>query len=166
MSSSSSSSSSDPKEYQQHRQVVTEDGPEYRSVQMMGPLTGPPMPRFVASIAPPPPMKFSAKPSKTAFQDDRKQIRSSSPTAWKVVELTSLPTNYLLERTNVSVENTTPQVVADRIVDCLRLMSIASSTTNNSLDDYDIEVSRHDRVNETSNRYRTYYYLLTYLFDD
>ena len=37
--------------------MVTEDGPEYRSVQMMGPLTaGPPMPRFVASMAPPPPL--------------------------------------------------------------------------------------------------------------
>lgn len=96
--------------------VVVEDGPQYRSVMMAGPMSAPPMPRSFATM----------RPAKAATQTMQATQQTSIACIWHVAELPTLPAAYFLERSNVYVEGE-PQDIADRICDCLRKQSIAST---------------------------------------
>lgn len=91
-----------------------EDTPEYRSI-MIRPLTAPPQPRSFASL----------RPVKTQPRVETKEPSITSAT-WKVSNLPALSAFYILERTNVYVESSS-QEVANRICNCLRLESIATT---------------------------------------
>jgi len=67
------------------------------------------------------------KPSYSANKDAtsaRKRYRRGATYAWNVIELPSIPHFYIKEKTSVAVMNTKPQCVADRIVQCAKLLSV------------------------------------------
>jgi hypothetical protein len=100
---------------------IPEDTPQYRSV-MLAPSMAPPMPRSF-SIAPPKPLRRSSVEPKIS-----KSQQSAAPVqVWRVNELVSLPEIYPLERTNVYVDNSSAQEVADCICECLRIESISAT---------------------------------------
>jgi len=53
----------------------------------------------------------------------RKRYRRGVTSTWNVIELPSIPHFYIKEKTSVAVMNTKPQCVADRIVQCAKLLS-------------------------------------------
>jgi hypothetical protein len=84
------------------------------------------------SMAPPMPRSFSIAPSKPlrrpAVEQISKSQQSTAPVqVWRINELVSLPAIYPLERTNVYVDNSAGQDVADRICECLRIESISAT---------------------------------------
>mmetsp|Transcript_15046 Transcript_15046/g.26035 ORF Transcript_15046/g.26035 Transcript_15046/m.26035 type:complete len:399 (-) Transcript_15046:128-1324(-) len=130
-SNSRSSNSSSPDNGGAGRRIV-EDGPEYRSI-MMQPLAAPPMPRSFAPL----PVKISKPNASSSKSTTSKTSISASPSQWKVDELAALPAGYLLERTNAYVDDASPQTVADRVCDCLRMLSIAADISPNASEDED-----------------------------
>jgi hypothetical protein len=86
---------------------------------MLAPSMAPPMPRSF-SIAPPKPLRRSSVEPISKSQQSAALVQ-----VWRVDELVSLPAIYPLERTNVYVDNSTAQEVADRICECLRIESIS-----------------------------------------
>jgi hypothetical protein len=118
--------SSSTRSNQHEQQRVHEDLPEYRSV-MMHPLVPPPMPR---SFGPPAKLARTARVSSEPFASSKQSIDLSQSTTWKIIEPVELPAGYLLDRTNVYVDNAAAQTVADRICTCLREQSIAYATSN------------------------------------
>mmetsp|Transcript_10169 Transcript_10169/g.18548 ORF Transcript_10169/g.18548 Transcript_10169/m.18548 type:complete len:399 (+) Transcript_10169:95-1291(+) len=130
-SNSRSSNSSSPDNGGDGRRIV-EDGPEYRSI-MMQPLAAPPMPRSFAPL----PVKISKPNASSSKSTTSKTSISASPSQWKVDELAALPAGYLLERTNAYVDDASPQTVADRVCDCLRMLSIAADISPNASEDED-----------------------------
>jgi len=99
------------------QQKIVEDAPLMRSVAMM---SSSPMP-----LARTLPLVKSALVGSHATQNTKLAI---APTAsWKVNQLMTLPTLYLLERSNCYIDNAEPEVVAARIAECLRSRSIATT---------------------------------------
>jgi len=101
-------------------QRYVEDSPQMRSVAMVSrrPLTVPS------------PRSFGL--AKTSYSSPvvnpvPKNAPLLAATSWKVNQLLPLPTNYLLERTNIYVADLDPQKVADNIADCLRKESISAT---------------------------------------
>lgn len=126
--SSNSSNDSSSSDHGEQRPVL--EGPEYRSVMIAGP-SSPALPRPFALAPPPLPSKFTSPSAKTFAKSTTLQQQPHQPHHWKIVELPLLPAGYLLERTNVCVQDTSaPQVVADRICECLRELSIAAKTSS------------------------------------
>jgi hypothetical protein len=125
MSSRKSNSSNSSNNERGQQREIQEDGPEYRSV-MMAPLAAPPLPSSFA--APPPAMKFARPlPSAIKIAPSKSTVPSSTKTPiWTVSEPTPLPFHYLLERTNVCVDDASAQECADRICRCLRTLNIVA----------------------------------------
>lgn len=125
ISRSSSSSSSGSSGWANERREIQEDGPEYRSVMMASPMSAPPLPRSFA--APPPAMKFASTTSIPSGKSASAPATTAAKTAiWVVSEPIPLPFHYLLDRSNVYVEDASAQECADRICHCLRTLNIAA----------------------------------------
>jgi hypothetical protein len=109
---------------------------------MLSPSMAPPMPRYF-SIAPPKPLSRS---SASSAEPISKSPRSVAPVqVWTVNDLVSLPAVYPLERTNVYVDNSAAQEVADRICECLRIESISATfDEENKVRFYDLKELIHD----------------------
>jgi hypothetical protein len=107
---------------------IQEDGPAYRSAMIEG--ATPSLPLSFAAL--PSPKKLTATRSTKSFSNKataKSVMTSTTPSqtsAWKVSGPTPLPYHYLLERTNVYVDNATAQVCADRICECLYTHNIAA----------------------------------------
>lgn len=96
----------------QNDRETVEDTPEYRSAIVMKSLSAPSLPRSFAL-----PRKFEAH---------TKAKSSTICASWTVTDLPELPAGYILERSNVYVENES-QEVSRRISNFLRLESIAAT---------------------------------------
>ena len=110
----------------QTQQRDQKDGPEYRSV-IIQPLAAHPMPRSFSLLP-----KLT-KPTMTtlniSYSNNKQEVAAGSSSfsrRWKVQELSELPTDYLLVRTNVYVKDASPQQVADRICNTLKNLSITT----------------------------------------
>jgi len=69
---------------------------------------------------------FVDKPSHSANKDEisvHKRYKSGVTSTWDVVELPTIPHFYIKVKTSVAVMNTKPQYVANRIVQCAKLLS-------------------------------------------
>mmetsp|Transcript_9834 Transcript_9834/g.20858 ORF Transcript_9834/g.20858 Transcript_9834/m.20858 type:complete len:234 (+) Transcript_9834:61-762(+) len=101
---------------------VLEDDPEYRSVMIKG-LRAPTMP---IPLAPLPTLSDSSIKTLDRKSGISKLNRSSSLSLrWKVFELSELPHDYMLVRTNVYIKDSRPQEIADKIYNALRSLSIS-----------------------------------------
>jgi len=104
------------------QQRVVEDGPEYRSVSIQ-PLAAPNMKRLYSPLE-------NINKSKTAYNhsydiiDEDRTSSSLSISRWKVKHIQDLPIDYNLVRTNVYVKDSSPQIVADRICEALKSLSV------------------------------------------
>jgi hypothetical protein len=104
----------------EHR--TREDGPEYRSV-MIQPLRAPETRRLFSPLE-------KVNKSTTTFNHDYRNSEEkltqlpSSNYRWEVEELEDLPVDYVLVRTNVYVKDSSAQLVATRISDALKSLSI------------------------------------------
>jgi len=96
----------------QNDRETVEDTPEYRSAIVMKSLSAPSLPRSFAL-----PRKLEAH---------TKAKSSTICASWTVTDLPELPAGYILERSNVYVENES-QEVSRRISNFLRLESIAAT---------------------------------------
>jgi hypothetical protein len=112
---------------QNEQQRDKEDGPKYRSMTIeystIQPLAAPntrrlfsPLEKVNRSIA-----TFDHSYSKS---EDERTRQSSSTYKWEVQELAELPVDYILVRTNVYVKVSSSQIVADRICNALKTLSI------------------------------------------
>lgn len=66
------------------------------------------------------------KPSYSANKDEisvHKKYKSGVTSTWNVIELPTIPHFYIKVKSSVAVMNTKPQCVANRIVQCAKLMS-------------------------------------------
>ena len=97
--------------------IIKEDAPHMRSVQIM-PASELLMPKATPIIVKKSPLLFSQ--SKSEISTDQYH-----PDCWKTVSLSPVPPIYLLERTHIYVKDSA-QSVADRIVECFRLGSMAA----------------------------------------
>jgi hypothetical protein len=86
------------------QQKIVEDHPRLRSVGLMA------QPALL--IKPP---RVSQKP-----------VETTRSAVWTVNSLPRVPANHILERTHVSINDTSPQLVARRVADSLRSESIAA----------------------------------------
>lgn len=107
-----------------HQEIVEEETPQLRSVKI-GSLTAPPsLSRSFVS-----PIKLQEQSScshASVVVTDATQSLSSIH--WSVDDhLPALPADYMLERSNVYINDCNSQEVADRITSALKVESIASS---------------------------------------
>jgi len=84
---------------------------------LAGPLSAPPMPRSFASLRP---MKTAPRPV------EKFSPAKTGSSVWKVDDIPALPASYFLERSSAYVDGSA-QDIADRICECLRKESIATS---------------------------------------
>lgn len=122
---------------EERRAQLQEEGPAYRSVAVLRPysVSSGPFQQQSGSVFSPKISKFGkqAKEENAAFLKQPNYPSSSSSASspstsrWNVrgEQLSKLPLDYKLVRTNVFVEDEDPQFVADRICDTLRTLSIA-----------------------------------------
>lgn len=96
----------------QNDRETVEDTPEYRSAIVVKSMSAPSLPRSFAL-----PRKLEAH---------TKAKSSTISASWTVTDLPALPAGYILERSNVYVENES-QEVSRRISNFLRLESIAAT---------------------------------------
>ena len=103
-----------------------EDDPEYRSVMIRPRMSLTPLPSMNRKL-----IRTEGASNKqnlvVAKSSPLSPIAcsfSSSPHRWTVQELTELPTDYMLVRTNVYVKDSNPQLVADGICNTLKSLSI------------------------------------------
>ena len=131
-------------------QRYVEDSPQMRSVAMVSrqPLTVP-SPRSFGLAK----KTSQSSPVVTAVNPvvpKNALLPMSATTSWKVNQLLlPLPTNYLLERTNIYVADLEPQKVADNISDCLRKESISAT-----YDDEEVSPKKFIRENDLRKRER------------
>lgn len=116
------------------QRVSREDGPEYRSV-MIQPLATPVQARDMA------PLPKLNKPTFSGFANScsnkKRGLNESSPPVhrWRVQELSALSADCVLTRTNVYVNDASPQEIADRICVALKTFSIAINDSSNSFEE-------------------------------
>lgn len=107
-----------------NHQRVKEDGPEYRSV-MMGPSANHSMLRSLS-----PSVKKLGHPQTTSpssCSGRQSLTESDTPSRrWELKELPKLPADHMLVRPNVYVGDASPQLVADRICNTLRMLAISA----------------------------------------
>lgn len=131
---------------------VREEGPEYRSIALRSSAV-PLQPRLPAST------KHTGKLTRLSIRDlDIKpshpsSLSSPSPSLstlsppaprWIVRELSDLPVDHPLVRTNVYIQEDNPQLVANRICDTLRTLAI-------SIDSKVLDENENELVAETQN---------------
>lgn len=112
--------------YSNRKQEIVEETPTLRSIKIGSLSAPPPLSRSFAS-----PLKFQQQ-QEPAFKAN---VNASDAEAcsWSVDEqLPSLEADYVLERTNVYVSNTTAQDVADRISNSLKVNSIAAKVSEDN----------------------------------
>jgi len=66
------------------------------------------------------------KPSYNVIKDDirvHKRYRRGVTSTWNIIQLPTIPDFYIKEKTSVAVMNAKPQCVADRIVQCAKVLS-------------------------------------------
>jgi len=128
------------------QRVSREDGPEYRSV-MIQPLATPIQAR---DMAPLPKLKKSTFSGfANSCSNKKRGLNESSPIVhrWRVQELSALSADYVLTRTNVYVNDASPQEIADRICLALKTLSIAINDSSNSFDEEnDLHLETHQGV--------------------
>lgn len=96
---------------------MEEETPKLRSVSVGGPATLPPLSRSFAF-----PGKLPSRP----LHVQQEAPKPTLPLEWTVdAILPAISADYMLERTNVYIPNSSSQVVADRIVESLRNQSLS-----------------------------------------
>jgi hypothetical protein len=103
-----------------------EDDPEYRSVMIRPQMSLTPLPSMNSKLirTEGASNKQDLVVAKSSPLSPIASSFSSSPRRWTVQELTELPTDYILVRTNVYVKDSNPQLVADGICNTLKSLSI------------------------------------------
>ena len=96
------------------RNVVKEDAPIMRSVQIQ------------SAVAPTPLMPGRSAMAPTTKIAPQKIARSVEK-AWKVHDLRPLPSFYRLERTHLTIDDASAEKVSMRIADCLRQESVSAT---------------------------------------
>jgi len=118
---------------EEHR--TREDGPEYRSA-MIQTLRAPETRRLFSPLEK---VNKSTPTFNHNYRNSEEELTqlSSSNYRWEVEELEDLPVDYVLVRTNVYVKDSSAQLVATRIFDALKSLSITIDSkgveTKNSL---------------------------------
>ena len=112
---------------QKEQQRGKEDRPEYRSMTIeystIQPLAAPNTRRLFSPLEK---VNKSIETFDHSYSKSEDEItrQSSSSYKWELQELTELPVDYILVRTNVYVKVSSSQIVADRICNALKTLSI------------------------------------------
>jgi hypothetical protein len=119
-----------------NNEEIVEETPMLRSVKIGSLSTLPPLSKSFAS-----PLKFQQPAHQKVLS--AKQSTPVSSQAWNVDEqLPALQADYVLERTNVYVNNSTSQEVADRISKSLKTESISSRVSEEKKNSLEAESSQ------------------------
>ena len=95
---------------------IVEDSPQMRSVALHSAV--PMMPRMAPLATP--------KQAAAVESVTKEMPVAGSSRLWTVASAPKLPSMFFLERTHVSVAQTSAQTIANRIVECLRCQSVAA----------------------------------------